>query len=210
MHRLVAWVQASRVALGGPGLFLIAFLDSSFLSFPEVVDLLIIWLVTRTRSGCSTTRCCRRSGRSPAASRSTWSGARAAKRFCAGASASSHVDRALRCVPEVRPAGRRRAVAPAAAGAVQAVRARGRGCRRAPVRLSRRGRHRPRHPLFRRRRCWRSGTASGLLQFLRDNAAPGVARLRVAACSSAACVWIWYKPAAGDTPVPIDGLPRKR
>jgi membrane protein YqaA with SNARE-associated domain len=27
-------------------LFLIAFLDSSFLSFPEVVDLLIIWLVT--------------------------------------------------------------------------------------------------------------------------------------------------------------------
>jgi membrane protein YqaA with SNARE-associated domain len=46
MHRLVAWVQASAVALGGPGLFLIAFLDSSFLSFPEVVDLLIIWLVT--------------------------------------------------------------------------------------------------------------------------------------------------------------------
>lgn len=34
------------MALGGPGLFLIAFLDSSFLSFPEVVDLLIIWLVT--------------------------------------------------------------------------------------------------------------------------------------------------------------------
>jgi membrane protein YqaA with SNARE-associated domain len=46
MHRLVAWVQASAVALGGPGLFLIAFLDSSFLSFPEIVDLLIIWLVT--------------------------------------------------------------------------------------------------------------------------------------------------------------------
>jgi membrane protein YqaA with SNARE-associated domain len=46
MHRLVAWVQASAAALGGPGLFLIAFLDSSFLSFPEVVDLLIIWLVT--------------------------------------------------------------------------------------------------------------------------------------------------------------------
>jgi membrane protein YqaA with SNARE-associated domain len=46
MHRLVAWVQASAVALGGPGLFLIAFLDSSFLSFPEVVDLLVIWLVT--------------------------------------------------------------------------------------------------------------------------------------------------------------------
>lgn len=45
MHRFVAWVQASAIALGGPGLFVIAFLDSSFLSFPEVVDLLIIWLV---------------------------------------------------------------------------------------------------------------------------------------------------------------------
>lgn len=46
MHRFVAWVQASAIAFGGPGLFVIAFLDSSFLSFPEVVDLLIIWLVT--------------------------------------------------------------------------------------------------------------------------------------------------------------------
>ena len=33
--------------LGGPGLFLIAFLDSSFLSFPEVVDLLLMGLVTQ-------------------------------------------------------------------------------------------------------------------------------------------------------------------
>ncbi|MEO8521727.1 MAG: VTT domain-containing protein [Acidobacteriota bacterium] len=46
MHRFVAWVQASAIAFGGPGLFVIAFLDSSFLSFPQVVDLLIIWLVT--------------------------------------------------------------------------------------------------------------------------------------------------------------------
>lgn len=35
------------LVLGGPGLFLIAFLDSSFLSFPEVVDLLMMGLVTR-------------------------------------------------------------------------------------------------------------------------------------------------------------------
>jgi membrane protein YqaA with SNARE-associated domain len=44
MKRLLDWVQGFALALGGPGLFLIAFLDSSFLSFPEVVDLLIIWL----------------------------------------------------------------------------------------------------------------------------------------------------------------------
>jgi membrane protein YqaA with SNARE-associated domain len=44
MKRLLDWVQGLALALGGPGLFLIAFLDSSFLSFPEVVDLLIVWL----------------------------------------------------------------------------------------------------------------------------------------------------------------------
>jgi membrane protein YqaA with SNARE-associated domain len=47
MSRLVAWLQSVGEALGGPGLFLIAFLDSSFLSFPNVVDLLIIADVTR-------------------------------------------------------------------------------------------------------------------------------------------------------------------
>src|SRR4051812_5387225 len=44
MKRVLEWVQGFALALGGPGLFLIAFLDSSFLSFPEVVDLLIVWL----------------------------------------------------------------------------------------------------------------------------------------------------------------------
>ena len=33
--------------MGGPGLFIIAFLDSSFLSFPEVNDILIILLTTQ-------------------------------------------------------------------------------------------------------------------------------------------------------------------
>jgi membrane protein YqaA with SNARE-associated domain len=46
MHRLVERIQTFALALGGPGLFLIAFLDSSFLSFPEVVDLVIVIAVT--------------------------------------------------------------------------------------------------------------------------------------------------------------------
>ena len=46
MHRFVTWVQGLALALGGPGLFLIALLDSSFLSFPEIVDLLLIVFVT--------------------------------------------------------------------------------------------------------------------------------------------------------------------
>jgi membrane protein YqaA with SNARE-associated domain len=45
MHRLVAWLQGVALTLGAPGLFLIAFLDSSFLSFPMVVDVLLMGLV---------------------------------------------------------------------------------------------------------------------------------------------------------------------
>src|SRR4026208_2560817 len=50
MQRFVTWVQGFALALGGPGLFLIALLDSSFLSFPEVVDVLIIVFVTRHKA----------------------------------------------------------------------------------------------------------------------------------------------------------------
>ena len=45
MKRALAWIQGAASALGGTGLFAIAFLDSSFLSFPEVVDLLLMGLV---------------------------------------------------------------------------------------------------------------------------------------------------------------------
>lgn len=47
MHRFVAWVQGFAESLGGPGLFIIAFLDSSFLSFPEVCDALIVLLTVQ-------------------------------------------------------------------------------------------------------------------------------------------------------------------
>jgi membrane protein YqaA with SNARE-associated domain len=47
MHRLVAWVKGLALTLGGPGLLLVAFLDSSFLSFPMVVDVLLMGLVIR-------------------------------------------------------------------------------------------------------------------------------------------------------------------
>ena len=45
MARITAWIEAFALGIGGPGLFIIAFLDSSFLSFPEVNDLLIVLLV---------------------------------------------------------------------------------------------------------------------------------------------------------------------
>ena len=45
MERVLDWVKGFAATLGGPGLFIIAFLDSSLLSFPEVVDLLLMGLV---------------------------------------------------------------------------------------------------------------------------------------------------------------------
>jgi membrane protein YqaA with SNARE-associated domain len=47
MKHVAQWFQSFAMTIGGPGLFLIAMLDSSFLSFPEINDLLIVWMVTR-------------------------------------------------------------------------------------------------------------------------------------------------------------------
>src|SRR5436309_14666594 len=43
-------LRALALALGAPGLFIIAFLDSSFLSLPEIADLLVVYMVTRHKA----------------------------------------------------------------------------------------------------------------------------------------------------------------
>jgi membrane protein YqaA with SNARE-associated domain len=50
MRRVFEWVQTVAMSLGAPGLFVVAFLDSSFLSLPEINDLLLVWMVTRHKS----------------------------------------------------------------------------------------------------------------------------------------------------------------
>ena len=47
MKGFLTWIQGFALAWGGPGLVLIGFLDSSFLSLPEVNDLLVVFMVTR-------------------------------------------------------------------------------------------------------------------------------------------------------------------
>jgi membrane protein YqaA with SNARE-associated domain len=47
MKSVLNWIYGFATAIGGPGLFLIAFLDSSFLSFPQANDLLIVFMVAR-------------------------------------------------------------------------------------------------------------------------------------------------------------------
>jgi membrane protein YqaA with SNARE-associated domain len=50
MGKIAAQLRALALLLGAPGLFLVAFLDSSFLSLPELADLLVVWMVTRHKS----------------------------------------------------------------------------------------------------------------------------------------------------------------
>ena len=47
MPRIVSWLEALAASFGGPGLFLVAFLDSSLLSLPEINDLLVMALVVQ-------------------------------------------------------------------------------------------------------------------------------------------------------------------
>ena len=45
MKSFLAWIQGVAAAVGAPGLFIIAFLDSSFLSLPQINDLLVVAMV---------------------------------------------------------------------------------------------------------------------------------------------------------------------
>jgi len=47
MGELVGRIRSLALALGGPGLFLVAFLDSTFLPLPGITDILVVVMVTR-------------------------------------------------------------------------------------------------------------------------------------------------------------------
>jgi|SRR5262245_5764670 len=50
MGRFVQGIQALAMSMGAPGIFLVAFLDSSILSLPEIADILVIYMVTKRPS----------------------------------------------------------------------------------------------------------------------------------------------------------------
>jgi membrane protein YqaA with SNARE-associated domain len=50
MGRFADRLRALALVWGAPGLFLVAFLDSSFLSLPEIADLLVVYMVTQEPS----------------------------------------------------------------------------------------------------------------------------------------------------------------
>jgi membrane protein YqaA with SNARE-associated domain len=50
MGRFVQGIQALAMSMGAPGILLVAFLDSSILSLPEIADILVIYMVTKNPS----------------------------------------------------------------------------------------------------------------------------------------------------------------
>ena len=48
IHGIAARAQALAESLGGPGLFIVAFVDSSFLTLPEVADILVVLFAIRS------------------------------------------------------------------------------------------------------------------------------------------------------------------
>lgn len=50
MKSFVSWIYGFALAIGGPGLFVIAFLDSSFVSLPQINDILVVLMVTENKA----------------------------------------------------------------------------------------------------------------------------------------------------------------
>jgi membrane protein YqaA with SNARE-associated domain len=49
VRAFLAWLYGAALALGGPGLFVVAALDSSFISLPQINDLLVVLMVTQNK-----------------------------------------------------------------------------------------------------------------------------------------------------------------
>ncbi len=50
MKSFIIWVYGFALAIGGPGLFAVAFLDSSFISLPQINDILVVLMATQNKA----------------------------------------------------------------------------------------------------------------------------------------------------------------
>jgi membrane protein YqaA with SNARE-associated domain len=49
VRSFIAWLYTAALSLGGPGLFAVAFIDSSFIPLPQINDLLVVLMVTQNK-----------------------------------------------------------------------------------------------------------------------------------------------------------------
>jgi membrane protein YqaA with SNARE-associated domain len=50
VRAFISWIYSAALSLGGPGLFTVAFLDSSFISLPQINDILVVLMVTEYKA----------------------------------------------------------------------------------------------------------------------------------------------------------------
>lgn len=50
MRSFISWLYGFALGLGAPGLFAVAFLDSSFISLPQINDILVVLMVTQHKA----------------------------------------------------------------------------------------------------------------------------------------------------------------
>jgi membrane protein YqaA with SNARE-associated domain len=50
VRAFITWIYSFALSLGGPGLFTVAFLDSSFVSLPQINDILVVLMVTKNKA----------------------------------------------------------------------------------------------------------------------------------------------------------------
>ena len=50
MRSFITWLHGFALVLGGPGLFAVAFLDSSFISLPQINDILVVLMVIQHKA----------------------------------------------------------------------------------------------------------------------------------------------------------------
>jgi len=50
VRSFIAWLYTAALGLGGPGLLVVAFIDSSFIPLPQINDLLVVLMVTQNKA----------------------------------------------------------------------------------------------------------------------------------------------------------------
>jgi membrane protein YqaA with SNARE-associated domain len=50
VRAFIVWLYGVALSMGGPGLFAVAFLDSSFVSLPQINDILVVLMVTEHKA----------------------------------------------------------------------------------------------------------------------------------------------------------------
>ena len=50
MRSFIGWLYTAALAFGGPGLLVVAFVDSSFIPLPQINDLLVVLMVTQNKA----------------------------------------------------------------------------------------------------------------------------------------------------------------